>query len=342
MSKKRFFMILLVILLITILTLLFSYNKREVQEVIENNYKNDDNLIKNYAKNDQIEYLSESTGQYLYYLLLVKDEKEFKQQVDSLKNNFIIKKSDGTYIKWTTSNQTTTNASVDDFRIIEVLKKGGKYFQEPEYLTLANELEKTLDSKQLTDGLIVDFYDWELQKKATTVHLSYINDQIIKENAMVDPADYQKLLAGSTNSQNPFFKEIYTVDKHSYLSADKNTVNMIDQFMIAIQYLKFMNQVPPEFDQWVKQEWDTNGKLFGGYVKSTLTPAVPYESSAVYALAYLYFKQANEEEYAEQLYAMILTQPSFEKKPDYSKIHFFDYIWIETANAIYKTTDKTQ
>lgn len=145
-------MILLVILLITILTLLFSYNKREVQEVIENNYKNDDNLIKNYAKNDQIEYLSESTGQYLYYLLLVKDEKEFKQQVDSLKNNFIIKKSDGTYIKWTTSNQTTTNASVDDFRIIEVLKKGGKYFQEPEYLTLANELEETLDSKQLTDG----------------------------------------------------------------------------------------------------------------------------------------------------------------------------------------------
>ena len=46
-------MILLVILLITILTLLFSYNKREVQEVIENNYKNDDNLIKNYAKNSQ-------------------------------------------------------------------------------------------------------------------------------------------------------------------------------------------------------------------------------------------------------------------------------------------------
>ena len=321
--------------------MLFICNKSGVQEVIENNYKNGNDLIKNYAQNDQIEYLSESTGQYLYYLLLVEDEKEFKQQVDSLKNNFIVKRSDGTYIKWITSDQSSTNASVDDFRIIEVLRKGGKYFQEPDYVTLANELEETLNSKQLTDGLIVDFYDWKLQKKSTTVHLSYINDQVIKENSVVNPADYQNLLTRSINSQSPFFKEIYIVDKRSYLSADKKAVNMIDQLMIAIQYLKFIDRVPPEFDQWLKEEWDTNGKLFGGYIKSDLTPAVSYESSAVYALAFLYFKQANNDDYADQIYTKLLIQPSFDENPDYSKIHFFDYIWTETADTIYKMSNES-
>ena len=193
----------------------------------------------------------------------------------------------------------------------------------------------------MTDGLIVDFYDWELQKKSTTVHLSYINDQVIKGNSVVDSVDYQKLLTESIDSQSPFFKEVYIVDKHSYLSADKKSVNMIDQLMIAIQYLEFIDQVPPEFDQWLKEEWDTNGKLFGGYIKSDLTPAVSYESSAVYALAFLYFKQANNEDYADQLYTILLTQPPFDKNPDYSKIHFFDYIWTQTADAIYKMSNES-
>lgn len=336
MNKKRFYLILILILLISSLFALNFYQKIGVQEVVNNKYENDKGLIKNYAKNGKVQYLSESIGQYLYYLLLVKDEKEFKQQVAVLKKNFLVKQVDGTFIQWVATNQTTTNASVDDFRIIAVLRKASEQFQEPAYRTLAMELEETLISKQLTDGLIADFYDWELQKKAAVLHLSYIDDQIIKENSEVNKAEYQKVLMESVDSDTPFFKEIYTLEEHTYQLADKKTVNQIDQLMIAIQYVKVTNQIPAQFDQWLKEEWDTNGKFFGGYFRTDFSSAVPYESSAVYALATLYFKLSHEEDYAEQLYQVLLKQSPFDKKADYTTIHFFDYIWAKTVDVLYE------
>lgn len=336
MNKKRFYLILVLILLISSLLALSFHQKIGVQEVVNNKYENNKGLIKNYAKNGKVQYLSESIGQYLSYLLLVEDEKEFKQQVAVLKKNFLVKQADGTFIQWVATNQTTTNASVDDFRIIAVLKKASEQFQEPAYQILADELEETLISKQLTDGLIVDFYDWELQKKAAVLHLSYIDDQIIKTDSKVNKAKYQKILMESVDSDTPFFKEVYTLEEQTYQLADKKSVNLIDQLMIAIQYVKVTNQTPAQFDQWLKEEWDTKGKFFGGYLRTDLTPAVPYESSAVYALATLYFKLVHEEAYAEQLHQVLLKQSPFDKNADYATIHFFDYMWVKTVDVLYK------
>ncbi|ALV22016.1 hypothetical protein [Carnobacterium antarcticum] len=336
MKKKRVYVILLIVLLMSCLLALGFQRKIGVQQVVDNNYKTNKDLIKNYAKESNTQYLSESIGQYLYYLLLAEDEKEFKQQVDSLRKNFLAKQPNGTFIKWVATAETTTNASVDDFRIIEVLRKASTRFQDSSYLKLADELEEALNSNQLTDGVLVDFYDWNVQKKTNTLHLSYINHQIIKENTAVDKAAYQKIVIESSKLETPFFKEIYDVEKQVYLSADKGTVNMIDQLMIAIQYIHFTEQIPKAFDQWLKEEWDTKGKLFGGYLKEDLAPAVPYESSAVYALAILYFNLSHEETYVNELQSILLNQPSFDKNADYSTIHFFDYMWSETVNLLYK------
>ncbi|WP_313468844.1 hypothetical protein, partial [Carnobacterium sp.] len=71
--------------------------------------------------------------------------------------------------------------------------------------------------------------------------------------------------------------------------------------------------------------------------RTDFTPAVAYESSAVYALATLYFKLIHEEAYAEQLHQVLLKQSPFDKNADYSTIHFFDYMWAKTVDVLYKT-----
>lgn len=335
MKKKSLCIILISILIVSSLLALFFHRKIGVQQVVNKEYETSEGLIKNYAKETDVQYLSESIGQYLYYLLLVEDEKNFKQQVEGLRKNFLVKQPRGTFIKWLASSEITTNASIDDFRIIEVLKKASTQFQEPSYLKLANELEESLNSTQLTKGILVDFYDWKLQKKTTTLHLSYINYQVIKENTKVDQIAYQKILMESIDLDTPFFKEIYDVDKQVYLAADEKSVNMIDQLMIAIQYVNFTKRVPKVFDQWLKEEWNKTGKLYGGYLKEDFTPAVSYESSAVYALATLYFKLSHEETYSDQMYTKLLTQPPSDENPDYSMIHFFDYMWSETVEVLH-------
>ena len=312
--------------------------KSGVQDVVTNQYENKNGLIQNYAgkpEKKKIEYLSESIGQYLYYLLLVKDEKEFERQVTSLKENFLVKEDGELFIKWRVTKSTVVNASIDDFRIIESLRKASSEFNEPRYLTLADQLEETILSTQLTDGLIVDFYDWKLKKKTDDIHLSYLNDKIIKGNKALDSTLYQKIIMESPDPNNPFFNEIYDVKKESYQTANEETVNMIDQFLIAVNYIKLTNQRPEKFDQWLKKEWDEESKLAGGYNKSTLSPSVTYESSAVYSMAILYFMTTNEMEYVEQIHTILLKQSPFSSDANYEDIHFFDYMWAKTSNWKY-------
>ena len=312
--------------------------KSGVQDVVTNQYENKNGLIQNYAgkpEKQKIEYLSESIGQYMYYLLLVKDEKEFKRQVTSLKENFLVEEEGKLFIKWQVTKSTVVNASIDDFRIIESLRKASSEFNEPSYVTLADQLEETILSTQLTDGLIVDFYDWKLKKKTTDIHLSYLNDKIIKENKALDSMLYKKIIMESPDPNSPFFNEIYDVEKKSYQTANEKTVNMIDQFLIAVNYIKRTNQRPEKFDKWLKKEWNEESKLAGGYNKLNLSPAVTYESSAVYSMAILYFMTTNEMEYVEQIHTVLMKQPPFSSAADYSEIHFFDYMWAKTSDWKY-------
>ena len=116
---------------------------------------------------------------------------------------------------------------------------------------------------------------------------------------------------------------------------------MIDQLLIALNYIEITNQIPTEFDVWLKKEWSENKKIVGQYNRQTLNPFVEYESSAVYSLATEYFIAAKEFDFAKEVHVLLLKQPPFEKVPTYSEIHFFDYILSKTANWIYMNTVET-
>lgn len=339
MKNKKNFNSVFAFLLVLSGIISLSGCKIGVQEVVTNQYENKNGLIQNYAgdpKKQNIEYLSESIGQYMVYLLLVKDEKEFNHQVTSLNEHFIVEKDGQVFIKWKATKSIVANASIDDFRIIESLKKASKAFNEPSYLTLADQLEKTILSTQLTNGLVVDFYDWKLKEKTTSIHLSYLNNQIIKENKALDGTLYQKIIVESPGSDSPFFNEVYDVDEKNYQTTNDESVNMIDQLLIAINYVKLTNQLPKNFDRWLRSEWNGEKKLAGGYNKKTLSPSVSYESSAVYSLAVLYFMTIKETEYATQLHTTVMKHSLFDSKANYSNIHFFDYMWAKTSDWKYE------
>jgi hypothetical protein len=334
-NKKCVFLLLAVMVCLVIISF-YSYRhftKSGVQSVISTVYMNEKEMIKSFGREQEVQYLSESIGQYMEYLLLIKDKYEFKRQVEVLSENFLVEKDNQLFIKWQDSLETTTNASVDDLRIIEALYEGGDRFNNSAYIELADKLKHTLEIRQSVDGILVDFYDWELGDSTTNVHLSYINYNGLQRFDSINIEHYQKIIEGAMGS--PYFYEIYDMENQDYQSADEKTVNMIDQLLIAIQYQEITGKVPTLFDKWVKRELDSNNKLYGIYQKESLGPAVNYESSAVYALGVIYFKKIGDPNYADKLHKLLMGQPPFHENPDYKNIHFFDYIYAKTADALY-------
>ncbi|QDP41105.1 hypothetical protein [Radiobacillus deserti] len=307
----------------------------EVKAIIQEHYVNEEGWIRNYGGLADAQYLSESIGQYMYFLLVTKDEEEFAKQVDVLKEDYVVEQGGQLFLKWQLTEDTTTNASVDDLRVIESLKGASKQFLNDSYIKLANELQTTLLDTQTNKGMVVDYYDWNADQKSTIFHLSYINHDVLKDVSSIDEASYKQVMEDSI-LKKPFFREIYDVEKQEFMEASPSTINMIDQLLIAIQYYKIIGSPPTSFDHWLKQELDVTGKLFGGYQKETLQKSVAYESSSVYALALLYFLETDNDKYADQVHALLVQQPPFQKNPNYNEIHFFDFMYARLADVLYK------
>ncbi|GGE32628.1 hypothetical protein GCM10011391_09110 [Pullulanibacillus camelliae] len=340
MTKKGLIMLIPLILIMSLAWFCIASRgpskAADVEKVVTKHYETDKGLIKSYGREDTIQYLSESIGQYLNYLLLIGNKTEFKHQVKVLQDNFWVKKDDQSFLKWELARRTVTNASVDELRIIDVLKRAAVRFDKASYKELSVKLQTALLAKQMKGGMIVDFYDWQQDKAANTVHLSYINYEALKTMPLLNQGLYKKVIKAAVGTATPFFNEIYTIDKQSYQAADPNTVNLIDQLLIAIQYRKMVGEASKAFDHWLKTEIDTKGKLYGRYNQQTLAPAVDYESSAVYALALDYFIETDNRQYAKRLDAILLKQPPFDNRADFKHMHFFDYIYARTADVLYQ------
>lgn len=331
---KKIFLVVIsgCILLFVLLGVLTMTQKKDgVQQTVEQNYVNEKGLIRAYGKAQHVEVLSESIGQYMAYLLLIKDEKTFQEQSELLQEHFLVKKKEDVFIKWQLGATVSTNASIDDLRIIRTLKEGSRIFHQPEYAELAQKLEKSLIDHQLTNGILTDFYDWELGEKSREVHLSYIDFAAFKEMPAIDETKYVQMLQGAVEEQTPFFKEVWQIETQTFAPASEKEVNLIDQLLIAIQYVKGTKEKPAAFDQWLKNEWQTQQKIFGQYQRNHIVPNVSYESSAVYALAVQYFLATGEESFAEEIEHTLLEQPPFDVAHDYGSVHFFDYILAQTA-----------
>lgn len=284
-----------------------------VQEQVEKKYTDSDGLIHAYPETRNSEYLSESIGLYMEYLVLVEDKQNFSEQYEILKKYFLIQESGFHFIPWRLKENAATNALIDDLRIISALEKATEIFGDKEYRILADNLSHTLATVQHRDHFTVDFYDWSLAIPARRITLSYL-------------ADHQSISAESfklledVDADHVFFPEYYDIATNKYVSGHE--VHMIDQLLIALNREK-RGQGSEIFANWLIEEWSTKQKIYGRYDRKTLESVVEYESLAVYYYLHAYFSEIGEIELMNEVSRHANEIATAETL---SQAHFFDFI----------------
>lgn len=151
-----------------------------VQETVDSHYVNDEGVIHAYPDKRDSEYLSESLGLYLEYLLQVDDEENFAKQAAILKDRFLVETGGQVFIPWRLYEEANVNALIDDVRIASALKGASEQFAEPAYLELSKQIVSAIEDRQHQQGTAVDYYDWSYQLAGNRLTLSYlINDMTV-------------------------------------------------------------------------------------------------------------------------------------------------------------------
>lgn len=285
----------------------------ETQKVIEEEYTNDKGLIHAYPADLNSEYLSESIGLYMQYLLMIKDKKTFHQQYEQLTNHFIINDNDNTYITWLLFEESSVNALIDDIRIAHVLSEASDLFNQPIYQDLAENITSSIETVQVLDKTVVDFYDWSFHAASDCITLSYLSG----DYHFLTPS---KQLLREIDETMLFFPEYYDLKDDAFIS--NNEVHMIDQLLIAINR-KAIGETSKNFNDWLIQEWQSNKQIYGRYDRVSYKPTVNYESLAVYYYLNTYFTSIGEVRLAEEVFNHA---KDIRTKNTLDEAHFFDYI----------------
>lgn len=284
-----------------------------VQKQVDQNYTDADGRIHAYPEDPNSEYLSESIGLYLQYLLLVEDEENFSAQYEILKTQFLVQDNDLHFIRWRLKENATVNALIDDIRIISALDRAAKTFGNKTYSELADQLATTLSKVQTQDDILVDFYDWQLELPAQRLTLSYADGH------SAIPAGSFALPENQADAA-VFSPEYYDTAAGKYVSSTE--VHMIDQLLIALNRER-SGQHSDELATWLIEEWTQEGKLYGRYDRQTLEEAVDYESLAVYYYLYAYFSSLGEAGLAD---AVLEHAKEIAAGGMLDHAHFFDFI----------------
>lgn len=327
--------ILIILLIVNGILLWFilqnSAEEKVIDDIINQHYTNEDGIISNYPlgfdSTHTIEFLSESIGLYLQYLLLTNQKEAFNDVFLAFVDQFVVYNDLGAWVKWQTGPEFSVNASIDDYRIIKVLIEAAHTFNEEAYEQLSLELKNTIQNHQLNNGYYVDIYDWNHELAGSTVFISFITVPIVKELEYHDKT-LNLLIDIPVDDDSPFFLEVFNVHDYSYEAVNVDYVHMIDQLIIAME--RNRTGLPsPQFDEWLFSEI-SNNKLFGRYDRTNLNPTVDYESASVYAYLYFYLLEIEQIEKAEWTYNK-LKQMKNEMVNDISNVHFFDLILTEIA-----------
>lgn len=284
-----------------------------VQEQVEKEYMHSDRLIHAYPGKPDSEVLSESLGLYMEYLLLAGDKQTFQEQVSILEKEFLINENRLSFIQWRLNEKATTNALIDDIRILSVLQRAADSFENTAYKELADKISRSLYSVQMHNNYTVDYYDWSYSLPAQRLTLSYVTgSQVISEKSVE--------LLKNVDATQVFFPEYYDTRLQEYINNDE--VHLIDQLLIAINREK-ENLHSKSFFNWLKEEWNNEQRLYGRYNRETKDATVDYESLAVYYYLQSYFLLTGEEEMAREVVQQAKNIASEEML---AQAHFFDYI----------------
>lgn len=263
------------------------------------------------------EYLSETVGLWMEYVVLTDDQESFDQQVDVLKKYFMT--PDG-LIAWevTGKKKATANAFIDDIRIMNALYDAEEKWSDSSYRKLAKKIENALENYQINQHIFVDFVDVKTKEQGQQLTLSYLIPSAVDKMKARDKDAYEQtrsLLTNAPNNSLGFLPKTYDLPTHSYIF--ETEANMIDQLYMGYHRAQWGGDVS-ELVEFVRQTYADEGKLFGRYDLNEGKPIVEFEAVAVYALAILLAIETKEDELAVALYEnMKAMQQTDSKQPYY-------------------------
>lgn len=252
------------------------------------------------------EALSETLGLWMEYTVLIENEALFAEAFDILQTYFL---EEGGFIYWKLlengGSEVSTNALVDDLRIVRALLEADVLWGNRSYHRTAADISDYLTKHSIREGRWTDFYDKRYDQISEQLTLSYVEPEALTQmhgrNLLPDNV-YQRTMETLTeiSDDEVFFPKTYHTKQKVYTFEEE--INMIDQALIALNLAKA--DVPTEqFHTFLWQEIDENNGIYGKYERKSKRRAVDYESSAVYGFLILYGFEIGDTELINRLYS---------------------------------------
>jgi len=229
--------------------------------------------------------ISESQGFMMNYAVSSGNKALFEKSWKYIKDNML----NDPLASWMISDgkPARVNAALDDLRIYDALCKANALWggYDAELSTYGNSLFKYNTS----DGTLVNFYDFQLKRKASVLSLCYADFEGLSFLVAHDPDKWQSIYdnsakiveAGMISDAFPWYYSQYDCSKKQYLKDDINSAEEL-QTMLSLARI---GKLPQETVEWLKKALDGDG-IYGRYtVEGEVVPEYKYESTAVYAMA---------------------------------------------------------
>lgn len=253
--------------------------------------------------------LSESLGLWMQYALIKNDAALFQQCYQTLIHYYLLPNN---LIAWQVSatgqQRVSTNALVDDLRILDALLCANERWPQPEWQYTARTLSLALDQYLVQQNQLVDFYDEQTQTSPHTLTLLYLNPVPIQKAAKLDylnPIVVRRSLEllRTLPDDGIFYPKTYDVNTKAFYFADK--VNLLDQMLTALNR-QAIGVDSAALITFIKSEFYSHGKVMTDYNRAGRTAESPYESPALYAVLILYAIQEGDNDFALDIYQRMI------------------------------------
>lgn len=285
------------------------------------------------------EALSEALGLWLLYAVEKDDKDLFEKHYTVLKQYFVTPQG-FVYWKLTPAGiaEVSTNALVDDLRIVDSLLAADRKWGNAEWKETALTIGRFLASHLVKNGMLVDFFDQKFNNSPDTLTLSYLDLPSLDRlgTAGILPASVLQqayLVIGQSPSDGVFYPKSYDVRTRQYQY--DSTVNLIDQLLVALQ-LRHSGMPSSNLIAFLKQEFAQKGMINGTYDRQFRLAKGAFESPAVYALLIIYCIETGDRQFAVSLYERMAAfrQTSGTYQGGYvsgSNTHIFDNLYPQIA-----------
>lgn len=255
--------------------------------------------------------LSESMGLWLEYLGYKEDDNQFAATVSTIEDVFLMGNK---LVTWEIDNgeKATTNALIDDLRIIEALFREGERVDRLDYIQLAEEMSRAILKFNYQEGHFVDFHDTLYDYSNEELTLSYLIPDALRfmvKYEIFSEDDFNQFISFMEDIplNNGFYPKTYDTKNNVFYYDD--IINLIDQLYTAI-HLEQSDVKTDDFFAWLKKTFAKENKLYGRYERETKQKAVDYEAAAVYGLTILYSLEKSDEIFAQKVYEQMIKMQS--------------------------------